>query len=133
MVLALVSIGCLVSILSILFELSTAKQVSDSLKTLHLALTGATLVVSWLLLPTAFTMHYAHQFYRQGAQQDPLPLCFPATLRSLPIGTLPISRSPSRWLRKLRRGRRCGRGAQSRSTAIGDFLCFQSGDPGAVD
>ncbi|CAI0710418.1 Predicted membrane protein [Serratia quinivorans] len=80
-VLALVSLGCLVSILSILFELSTAKQVSDSLKTLHLALTGATLVVSWLLLPTAFTMHYAHQFYRQGAQQDPLPLLFPGDLK----------------------------------------------------
>ncbi|MNI84615.1 hypothetical protein D3C73_1415360 [compost metagenome] len=71
----------MVSILSILFELSTTRQVSDSLKTLHLALTGATLVVSWLLLPTAFTMHYAHQFYRQGAQQDPLPLLFPGDLK----------------------------------------------------
>lgn len=81
MVLALVSIGCLVSILAILFELSTAKQVSDSLKTLHLVLTGTTLVVSWLLLPTAFTMHYAHQFYRQGAPQDPLPLLFPGNLQ----------------------------------------------------
>lgn len=66
-VLALVSLGCVVSILAILFELSTAKQVSDALKTLHLALTGSTLVVSWLLLPTAFTMHYAHLFYRQRA------------------------------------------------------------------
>ncbi|MCX2957845.1 MAG: DUF1345 domain-containing protein, partial [Serratia symbiotica] len=38
-VLALVSISCLVSILAILFELSSAKQASNSLKTLHLALT----------------------------------------------------------------------------------------------
>ncbi|WP_346826133.1 DUF1345 domain-containing protein [Serratia inhibens] len=80
MVLALVSIGCLVSILSIMFELGTTRQVSDSLKTLHLTLTGTTLVVSWLLLPTAFTMHYAHQFYRKEAQQDPLPLVFPGNL-----------------------------------------------------
>ncbi|WP_432525611.1 DUF1345 domain-containing protein [Serratia sp. BFP-2025] len=80
MVLALVSLGCLVSLLAILFELSSAKQVAGSLKTLHLLLTGATLVVSWLLLPTAFTMHYAHQFYRQGAQQNPLPLLFPGNL-----------------------------------------------------
>ncbi|MBH3096683.1 DUF1345 domain-containing protein [Serratia ureilytica] len=80
MVLALVSLGCLVSLLAILFELSSAKQVAGSLKTLHLLLTGATLAVSWLLLPTAFTMHYAHQFYRQGAQQDPLPLLFPGNL-----------------------------------------------------
>ncbi|MBX9336460.1 DUF1345 domain-containing protein, partial [Serratia marcescens] len=52
MVLTLVSLGCLVSLLAILFELGSAKQVAGSLKTLHLLLTGATLVVSWLLLPT---------------------------------------------------------------------------------
>ncbi len=79
-VLALVSLGCVVSILAILFELSTAKQVSDALKTLHLALTGSTLVVSWLLLPTAFTMHYAHLFYRQRANTEVLPLLFPGKL-----------------------------------------------------
>lgn len=79
-VLALVSISCLVSILAILFELSSAKQASNSLKTLHLALTGTTLSVSWLLLPTAFTMHYAHQFYCRGASQAPLPLLFPGNL-----------------------------------------------------
>lgn len=100
MVLTLVSLGCLVSLLAILFELSSAKQVAGSLKTLHLLLTGATLVVSWLLLPTAFTMHYAHQFYRQGAQQDPLPLLFPATSPSRPIWISPTSPSPLRWRRK---------------------------------
>lgn len=80
MVLAMVSLGCLVSILAILFELSTTKQVNDSLKTLHLALTCTTLVVSWLLLPTAFTMHYAHLFYRQQTKEDILPLLFPGKL-----------------------------------------------------
>lgn len=80
MVLALVSLGCLVSILAILFELGTAKQVSDALKTLHLTLTGTTLVVSWLLLPTAFTMHYAHLFYHQQNKAEPLPLLFPGKL-----------------------------------------------------
>jgi len=79
-VLALVSLGCVVSILAILFELSTAKQVGDALKTLHLALTGSTLVVSWLLLPTAFTMHYAHLFYRRRANTEVLPLLFPGKL-----------------------------------------------------
>lgn len=79
-VLALVSLGCVISVLAILFELGTAKQVSDSLKTLHLALTGATLVVSWLLLPMAFTMHYAHLFYRQRTDTEVLPLIFPGKL-----------------------------------------------------
>lgn len=82
-VLALVSISCLVSILAILFELSSAKQASNSLKTLHLGLTGTTLSVSWLLLPTTFTMHYAHQFYRRGASQASLPLLFPGNLTEL--------------------------------------------------
>ncbi|ERK12113.1 putative transmembrane protein [Serratia fonticola AU-P3(3)] len=79
-VLALVTLGCVVSILAILFELSTAKHVSGTLKTLHLALTGSTLVVSWLLLPTAFTMHYAHLFYHQRANTEVLPLLFPGKL-----------------------------------------------------
>lgn len=79
-VLAMVCLGCVVSILAILFELSTAKQGSDTLKTLHLALTGSTLVVSWLLLPTVFTMHYAHLFYRQRATTAVLPLLFPGKL-----------------------------------------------------
>lgn len=79
-VLAMVSLGCAVSILAILFELGTAKQVSDPLKTLQLALTGSTLVVSWLLLPTAFTMHYAHLFYRQRDNTGVLPLLFPGKL-----------------------------------------------------
>ncbi|MGL5388362.1 MAG: DUF1345 domain-containing protein [Enterobacterales bacterium] len=79
-VLAMVSLGCAVSILAILFELSTARQVSDPLKTLQLALTGSTLVVSWLLLPTAFTMHYAHLFYRQRGNAEVLPLLFPGKL-----------------------------------------------------
>ncbi|WP_431225698.1 DUF1345 domain-containing protein [Serratia sp. L9] len=79
-VLALVSLGCAVSMLAILFELGTTQQVSDSLKTLHLVLTGTTLVVSWLLLPLAFTMHYAHLFYRQRSDKQVLPLLFPGKL-----------------------------------------------------
>jgi len=34
-----------------------------------LILTATTLIVSWSLLPTAFSMHYAHLYYRQGAEQ----------------------------------------------------------------
>lgn len=45
-VLALVSIGCLVSMLAILFEQGSAKQVSDSLKTLHMALTGGVIAAA---------------------------------------------------------------------------------------
>lgn len=79
-VLMLVSLGCVVSILAILFELGSAKQLSGSLKTLPLVLTGTTLVVSWLLLPTAFTMHYANLYYRPSTNTTRLPLLFPGKL-----------------------------------------------------
>ncbi|MGT3281214.1 DUF1345 domain-containing protein [Yersinia enterocolitica] len=78
MVLSIVSMACLASILVILFELSTANQLSGSAKAFHLVLTGMTLLVSWLLLPTAFTMHYAHLFYLSRDESDAvLPLIFP--------------------------------------------------------
>ncbi|WP_145509375.1 DUF1345 domain-containing protein [Yersinia alsatica] len=78
MVLSIVSMACLASILVILFELSTANQLAGSAKAVHLILTGMTLLVSWLLLPTAFTMHYAHLFYmRRDESETTLPLLFP--------------------------------------------------------
>lgn len=78
MVLSIVSMACLASILIILFELSTANQLSGSAKVFHLVLTGLTLLVSWLLLSTAFTMHYAHLFYmRRDKSETVLPLLFP--------------------------------------------------------
>lgn len=67
-VLALVCLTCLVSILTILFELGTVKQLPQAQQAGHIALTASTLVVSWTLLPTAFTMHYAHMYYQQGAK-----------------------------------------------------------------
>lgn len=33
------------------------------------ALTASTLISSWLLLPTGFTMHYAHLYYSNDDQQ----------------------------------------------------------------
>lgn len=78
-VLALVTLTCLVSVLVILLELSTVKHLTGSDKAWHLILTGATLVVSWSLLPTAFAMHYAHLFYRTRDAQEQ-PLVFPCDL-----------------------------------------------------
>ncbi|CNE31752.1 DUF1345 domain-containing protein [Yersinia nurmii] len=80
-VLAIVSMACLVSILVILFALSKANTLSDGMKVLNLLLTGTTLLVSWLLLPTAFTMHYAHLFYlERPIPEKTLPLIFPGDI-----------------------------------------------------
>jgi len=76
MVLGMVILGCLVSILAILIELTSLKHLSGTPRVLHLMLTGATLVVSWALLPTSFALHYAHHHYLHRSK-DVTPMIFP--------------------------------------------------------
>ncbi|SMC28247.1 Uncharacterized membrane protein [Andreprevotia lacus DSM 23236] len=74
-VLAVVTLGCLACLLAICFELAGNK--GHALTAGSLALTGATLLSTWLLLPTVFAVHYAHLFYQHNAQARPLQ--FPDT------------------------------------------------------
>ncbi len=76
LVLGMVILGCLVSILAILVELTSLKHLSGTPRVLHLLLTGSTLVVSWALLPTSFAMHYAHHHYLHRTK-DTTPMIFP--------------------------------------------------------
>lgn len=75
LVLGMVILGCLVSILAILIELTSLKHLSGTPRVLHLLLTGATLTVSWALLPTSFAMHYAHHHYLHRSK-DVTPMIF---------------------------------------------------------
>lgn len=75
-VILLVIIGCCISVLVMLLELATAGQMRGHEKLLHLMITGSTLLASWLLLPMAFTMHYAHIFYSNEDTDNPW-LLFP--------------------------------------------------------
>ncbi|WP_035053102.1 DUF1345 domain-containing protein [Andreprevotia chitinilytica] len=74
-VLTIVSIASVASLLAILFELATAKQLTGTLRVVHLGLTGLTLAGAWLLVPTAFAIHYAHLFY--GDRSAEKALLFP--------------------------------------------------------
>ena len=47
---------------------------------LRLALAGGTIIVSWFLLHTVFAIHYAHEFYGEGRDQE---IGGPATLDGL--------------------------------------------------
>ena len=76
LVLGMVIVGCLVSILAILVELTSLKHLSGTPRVLHLLLTGATLAVSWALLPTSFAMHYAHPHYLHRSEEV-TPMIFP--------------------------------------------------------
>lgn len=75
LILAIVSIGAVLSLAAISVELVTVKELPTGFRVGHVVFTAATVLGSWLLLGIIFTLHYAHMFYR--APCDKLPLLFP--------------------------------------------------------
>ena len=63
-VLALVSVASVVSLVGTVLELSAAKLPGAAHAVLHVALALATVVGSWLLLPTVFALTYASRYYQ---------------------------------------------------------------------
>ena len=78
-ILVTVSCAALLSLVAIVALLSTVKQVAGLERALHVGLAGLTVVSSWLLVPTMFTIHYADEYY--SAAEDDRPLLFPQTSR----------------------------------------------------
>ena len=78
-ILIMVICAALLSLVAIVALLSTVKQVSGFERTMHVLLAAGTVVSSWLLVPTIFTLHYADEFY--SATDDERPLLFPDTRR----------------------------------------------------
>jgi uncharacterized membrane protein len=74
-VLFLVCTATVASIVAIVLELGTTKDLSTASKVLHSALTGFTLIGAWFLIPTIFTLHYARIFY--GSDPAAPALAFP--------------------------------------------------------
>jgi uncharacterized membrane protein len=77
-ILLVVTVAALLSIAAIVALLPTVKHVPAPQRTLHVALATATIVDSWMLVATMFTIHYANMFYQSA--DDP-PLRFPETTR----------------------------------------------------
>jgi uncharacterized membrane protein len=77
----LVTVICaaLLSLVAIVLLLSTVKQVVGAERALHVGLAALTVMSSWFLVPTMFTLHYADAFY--SATDDDRPLLFPQTRR----------------------------------------------------
>ena len=61
-VLMVVSVAAIASLVAIVVELATAKGGGKDAY-LHYALTGATMLGAWFLIPTMFTLHYARHYY----------------------------------------------------------------------
>jgi len=74
-VLFLVCTATVASIVAIVLELGTTKDLSMASKALHSALTGLTLIGAWFLIPTIFTLHYARVYY--GSDPNAPALVFP--------------------------------------------------------
>ncbi len=79
-ILLIVTLAALASLIAILALLATVKHVPPPRRILHVALAAATIVDSWILVATMFTIHYADMFYRTA--DDP-PLRFPETTRPI--------------------------------------------------
>ena len=60
-----VILAAISSLFAVAILIGEAKGLSKSTITGHLLLAGGTVVTSWFLVHTVFTMHYAHAFYRQ--------------------------------------------------------------------
>jgi uncharacterized membrane protein len=77
LVLITVTIAAIASLAAIILELATAKGASGgSVGTAgHVVLTSLTLIGSWLLVPTIFTLHYARLWF--GDDASPRALQFP--------------------------------------------------------
>ncbi len=75
LILGVLSIGAVLSLAAITIELATLKDLPAGLRIGRYAFTAATVMGSWFLLGVAFTLHYAHLFYRSAC--DALPLQFP--------------------------------------------------------
>ena len=77
-ILLVVTVAALLSVAAIVALLPTVKHLPAAQRTLHVALATATIVDSWILVATMFTIHYANMFYQ--SVDDP-PLRFPETTR----------------------------------------------------
>ena len=75
LVLATVCVAAIASLAAIIIELAGASHQDGSQKLLRYAFTGGTVLGSWFLIGTIFTLHYARLFYSEDDDADP-PLRF---------------------------------------------------------
>lgn len=76
-ILLLVVAAALLSVVAIVMLLSGIKALPDPERAARGTLAAITIVASWLLVPTMFTLHYADAYYSASEEQPPLG--FPRT------------------------------------------------------
>jgi len=76
-ILVAITAAALLSLIAIVGPLVTLRHAPYDQRAWGFALAAITLIDSWLLVPTMFTMHYADMFYSAAAENRPLH--FPGT------------------------------------------------------
>lgn len=71
-VLTLICGAAVMSLVAIFFEFAGLKALDGLPRATHVALTGATVLGAWLLVPTVFAVHYAHLFHKAPTGAKPL-------------------------------------------------------------
>lgn len=71
-VLVMLSVAAGLSLVAIVYELSSAKSVTPEARLFDAIFTAVTVLSSWLLLATIFTLHYARLFYQSPEQKRAL-------------------------------------------------------------
>ncbi len=77
-ILALVLITSVLTLFATAIEMSAAKDVHGTLKTIHVALAGLTVFTTWWVNQIMFALHYAHDYYLHTGGKD-RGLMFPGT------------------------------------------------------
>jgi len=71
-IVAIMSIAATASLVAIVLELATIKELAATDKIAHYLITAATVLGSWCFIATIFTFHYAKIYYRSSSDQRAL-------------------------------------------------------------
>jgi uncharacterized membrane protein len=71
-IMAVLSVAAVASLVAIVSQLSSLQNVPPPDRAAHYLFTVMTLLGSWFLVGTIFTVHYAHLYYNDEAVQPPL-------------------------------------------------------------
>jgi uncharacterized membrane protein len=74
-------LAAVASIVAIIMQLATIKDIHGSERALHLALSASTILSAWIFIHLVFAFHYAHEFFVERASEAELPLDIRGGLR----------------------------------------------------
>ena len=84
-ILVLTSLAAIASIAAIIAQLAAVKDLSGTIKGLHIALAAATIVSAWFFIHLTYAIHYAHEYFDEYFAEPGRPaaerggLAFPGT------------------------------------------------------